>query len=130
ISRALIEVQGGLVGVESSPGKGATFWFTLPLPEPEVDGLNACYSTGESQVRSGNAFPRSAPYGGDSAPESWCACEGGQRDARTCRRRDHPSHLRALHPENAASGSRCHGQLVCGKGGLIPRGSRYCNIGV
>ena len=33
ICRMIIERQGGQVGVESSPGQGATFWFTLPLAE-------------------------------------------------------------------------------------------------
>jgi PAS domain S-box-containing protein len=33
ISRAIIERHHGQVGIESPPGKGATFWFTLPLPE-------------------------------------------------------------------------------------------------
>lgn len=37
ISRSIIERHHGQVGIESSPGKGATFWFTLPLPgEPEL----------------------------------------------------------------------------------------------
>ncbi|HEX6779982.1 MAG TPA: HAMP domain-containing sensor histidine kinase [Ktedonobacterales bacterium] len=31
ISRTIIEHHHGQVGVESTPGKGATFWFTLPL---------------------------------------------------------------------------------------------------
>jgi signal transduction histidine kinase len=31
IVKALVEAQGGAVGVESAPGQGATFWFTLPL---------------------------------------------------------------------------------------------------
>jgi len=35
ICRILIERQGGMVGVDSSPGHGANFWFQLPaLPTP------------------------------------------------------------------------------------------------
>ncbi|GHO46604.1 PAS domain-containing sensor histidine kinase [Ktedonospora formicarum] len=31
ICRSIIERQGGRVGVESTPGHGSSFWFTLPL---------------------------------------------------------------------------------------------------
>ena len=31
IAKAIIEEHHGQVGVESAPGQGATFWFTLPL---------------------------------------------------------------------------------------------------
>jgi signal transduction histidine kinase len=31
ISETIIEQHGGQVGVQSTPGQGATFWFTLPL---------------------------------------------------------------------------------------------------
>lgn len=33
IARRLVERLGGKVGAESIPGKGSTFWFTLPAPE-------------------------------------------------------------------------------------------------
>jgi signal transduction histidine kinase len=34
ISRMIVEHHQGQVGVQSTPGQGATFWFTLPLPHP------------------------------------------------------------------------------------------------
>jgi PAS domain S-box-containing protein len=33
ISKTIVEEHGGAVGVESAPGAGAIFWFTLPLAE-------------------------------------------------------------------------------------------------
>lgn len=30
IAKGIVEAHGGMVGVESQPGDGATFWFTLP----------------------------------------------------------------------------------------------------
>jgi signal transduction histidine kinase len=37
VCQQLIHHQMGEVGVESEPGKGATFWFTIPLHESSPD---------------------------------------------------------------------------------------------
>jgi PAS domain S-box-containing protein len=33
IAKNIIEAHGGEIGLESAPGRGCTFWFTLPLPQ-------------------------------------------------------------------------------------------------
>ena len=35
IARKLVELQGGKMGLESQPGQGSRFWFTLPLAAAE-----------------------------------------------------------------------------------------------
>jgi NtrC-family two-component system sensor histidine kinase KinB len=37
IARGIVQAHGGRIGVESQPGKGATFWFTVPAA-PEAGG--------------------------------------------------------------------------------------------
>jgi PAS domain S-box-containing protein len=38
ISRMIVEHHHGQVGVQSSPGQGATFWFSLPVPDLQSTG--------------------------------------------------------------------------------------------
>ena len=37
ISRRIVELMGGRIGFDASPGRGATFWFTVPFPRVPSD---------------------------------------------------------------------------------------------
>ena len=35
LTKRFVELHGGRIGFESAPGKGSTFWFTLPITRPD-----------------------------------------------------------------------------------------------
>ncbi len=67
ISRRLVQLMGGEIGADSTPGVGSIFWFTAPLAHPAAE-LALETDPGRGGSRDPTPSPPSVPSAATSAP--------------------------------------------------------------
>ncbi len=76
ITKSLVELHGGEIGVDSSPGRGSCFWFTLPFAAEEDGSVMTQYLPAQGQSRTlGNTG-----LGRQERKEAGMPSEGGFHD--------------------------------------------------
>jgi len=77
ICKRLVEMMHGMIGVESSPGRGARFWFTVVLENSVVLDREPRRSDQSSQEEDVILLPLHSEAGTDQGREATVAAESG-----------------------------------------------------